>query len=130
MPAADTVIGRRFFRPLLVVTVGYMAFLVWATHHPRPGDLLGPNPPPDKLLHFGAYGVLGFLAAATLATSGRWSRGTAVILAVGMALAAGVDEVTQPMFGRGADIFDWVYDVIGLACGIALVGITARLLRR
>jgi VanZ family protein len=114
----------------LALAVAYAAFLVWATHHPKPGDLLGPNPPPDKLLHFGAYGVLGFLVASTVAASGRWSRRTAVILAVGLAIAAGVDEVTQPMFGRSAEVLDWVFDVIGLFGGIATVAMICRLLGR
>ncbi len=116
------------FWSLCAVTVAYAAFLVWATHHPKPGDLLGPNPPPDKFLHFGAYGVLGFLVAATAAASGRWSRRTAITLAVGLALAAGVDEVTQPMFGRSAEGLDWVFDVIGLFAGIATVAVVQRLL--
>lgn len=127
MPVADPLPGRRFFWPLCAVTVGYAAVLVWATHHPKPGDLLGPNPPPDKLLHFGAYGVLGFLVAATVASSGRWSRRTAVILAVCLALAGGVDEATQPMFGRSADALDWVYDIIGLFAGIAALAVTVRI---
>jgi VanZ family protein len=128
MPAAEPFSVRRWFWPLCAVTVGYSLFLVWATHHPKPQDLLGPNPPPDKALHFIAYGLLGLLTAATLAASRHWSWRNAIVLAVALALAAVVDESTQPLFGRAAEVLDWVFDVIGIATGVAIVAITCRLL--
>ncbi len=128
--AEETFPARWLFWPLLAVTLVYAVFLVWATHHPRPGDLLGPSPPPDKLLHFIAYGLLGFLVAATVATTGRWSRRGIVLLAVGLALAGIVDEATQPLFGRGAEVLDWGYDVIGICTGIAVVAIGRWRLQR
>jgi VanZ family protein len=130
MPVADSFSVRRLFWPLLAVTVGYSLLLVWATHHPKPEDLLGPNPPSDKSLHFIAYGVLGFLMAATLAASRHWSVRNAIVLAVALALGAVVDESTQPFFGRAAEVLDWVFDVIGIVGGIAVVAIAHRLLDR
>jgi VanZ family protein len=110
------------------LTACYSLTLVWATHYPKPEDLLGPNPPPDKALHFIAYGLLGLLTAATLAASRHWSRRNAIILAVALALAAVVDESTQPLFGRAAEALDWVFDVVGIVAGVAAVAIARQLL--
>jgi VanZ family protein len=127
MPAAEPISLRRLFWPLWALTVGYSLILVWATHHPKPQDLLGPNPPSDKALHFIAYGLLGMLTAATLAASRHWSLRNAVVLAVALALAAVVDESTQPFFGRAAEALDWVFDVIGIGIGVAFVALACRL---
>jgi len=108
-------------RLLAAATAVYAVVLVAATHYPKPEEFLGPNAPSDKLLHFLAYGVLGLLAAATLLAYGRWSRPQAAKLFVALALAAIVDEVTQPLFSRAAEPLDWVFDVIGLAIGMLLV---------
>jgi VanZ family protein len=130
MPAADEALVRRLFWPLFGLTACYSLLLVWATHHPKPENLLGPNPPSDKALHFMAYGVLGFLMAATLAASRHWSRRNAVVLAVALALAAVIDESTQPLFGRAAEVLDWVFDLIGIAGGMAFVTIADFVLAR
>jgi VanZ family protein len=124
-PAVEPEAWGRFFRPLAALTAAYTLVLVFATHYPRPEELLGPNPPSDKTLHFMAYGLLGLLAAATLAASGRWSPRAAAIGLAALAAFAVIDEVTQPFFGRQAEPLDWVYDVFGLVAGIAVVA-TAR----
>ncbi len=108
-------------RLLAAVTAGYAGVLVWATHHPKPQDLLGPDPPSDKLLHVGAYAVFAALVAATLCALGRLSRTSARTAAAALAAFAVVDEVTQPLpwFGRSADPLDWLFDVAGIALGLA-----------
>jgi VanZ family protein len=126
MPPADPAGWSRLSRPLALLTFAYTLVLVVATHYPKPEELLGPNPPSDKTLHFVAYGLLGLLAAATLAATGRWSLRTVGALAAGLAVFAVLDEATQPAFGRTADVWDWAYDLIGLAAGIAVVAV-ARL---
>ena len=83
--------------------------------------MLGPDPPSDKTLHFLAYGLLGLAVATTLAASGRWSLRAAIIALGTLAVFAVLDEVTQPWFGRQAEPLDWVYDLIGLTVGIAVV---------
>jgi VanZ family protein len=108
-------------RLLAAATAAYSVVLVAATHYPKPEEFLGPNAPSDKLLHFMAYGVLGLLAAATLLAYGRWNPRSSLKLLVALALAAIVDEATQPLCSRAADPLDWVFDVIGLAIGIALI---------
>jgi|688.fasta_scaffold405772_3 VanZ family protein len=120
MPVTDSR-PRRSFRPLLALTIGYTLVLVFATHYPEPGRLLGPNPPSDKTLHLLAYGTLGLLTAAALAASGRWSLRSLAGLATGLAAFAAADEITQPWFGRSAEPLDWACDLAGLAAGIAAV---------
>ena len=122
MPVAIATL-RPLLRPLAALTGLYTAVLVFATHYPRPEHLLGVNRPPDKMLHFLAYGALGLLAAALLAVAGRWSPVRVAILAAGLAAFAAIDEVTQPWFGRTAEPLDWVYDLIGVATGIAVIAV-------
>jgi hypothetical protein len=112
----------------------YGLFLLIATHAPaddvqfivRAADygLLDP----DKLLHMAAYGVLGLLAA--LAYGGRWQTtlSAAIALFVLLAVWGFVDELTQPLFGRLADMNDWVCDLIGGAIGLAAGLTLSRLL--
>lgn len=114
---------RRFARLLAAVTAVYTLVLVFATHYPRPEELLGPNPPSDKTLHLAAYGLLGLFVAATLAATGRWSRASAGWWLFALAVFAALDELTQPLFGRIAEPLDWVYDVLGIAAGIAVVAL-------
>jgi VanZ family protein len=120
MPAAESTLPR-LLRPLAALTGAYTGLLVFATHYPKPEQLLGTNLPSDKTLHFLAYGALGLLAAALVAVSGRWSAQRVAALAAGLVAFAAIDEVTQPWFGRFAEPLDWVYDLIGLAAGIGVI---------
>ena len=120
MPAAESTLPR-LLRPLAALTGAYTGLLVFATHYPKPEQLLGTNLPSDKTLHFLAYGALGLLAAALVAVSGRWSARRVAALAAGLVAFAAIDEVTQPWFGRSAEPLDWVYDLIGLAAGIGVI---------
>jgi VanZ family protein len=104
MPPADTPLPGRFARPLTMLTVAYTLVLVLATH-------------------FIAYGVLGVLAMAALAARGHRSLRAAAMLLLWLATLAAVDEATQPLFGRTAELWDWVYDLIGLTAGVAVVAI-------
>ncbi|NBW95960.1 MAG: hypothetical protein EBR28_04310, partial [Planctomycetia bacterium] len=108
-------------RTIAAVTGFYAAALVFATHYPKPDELLGRKLPPDKLMHFAAYGALGLLAALLLRARGRLVPRLTPLLFAGLAVAAVLDEATQPLFGRAADPLDWVYDAIGLALGIATI---------
>ena len=127
MPAAESTLPR-LLRPLAALTGAYTGLLVFATHYPKPEQLLGTNLPSDKTLHFLAYGALGLLAAALVAVSGRWSARRVAALAAGLVAFAAIDEVTQPWFGRSAEPLDWVYDLIGLAAGIGvIVALTATI---
>ena len=118
-------------RLIALATAAYAGVLVFATHYPKPEELVGGRLPSDKLLHFIAYGLLGLLAALMLRSRGRLVGRTAPVLVAGLAAWAVIDEATQPLFGRAADPLDWVYDVIGLALGIgAVVAVTILTKRR
>lgn len=108
-------------RGVAVATGAYAAALLFATHYPKPESLLGRSPPPDKLMHFVAYGLLGALVATVLVAYGRCDARSLVRTVVALAIAAIFDELTQPLFGRNAEVIDWVYDCIGLAVGSGLV---------
>jgi len=117
-------------RLLAAATVAYTGVLVFATHYPRPEELLGPNAPSDKTLHFVAYAVLAALATATWLTARRTaSRGIAALV-IALCGFGAIDEITQPFFRRHADPLDWVYDCIGIGIGIAAVVSVMALVRR
>ena len=67
----------------------------------------------DKVLHFGAYGVLGFLLAR-----GRLSFALTALIGI---LYGASDEVHQ-MFvpGRSPSVFDWIADAAGVLAGVYL----------
>jgi hypothetical protein len=108
-------------RCLDALAVVYVGVLVYATHHPKPANLVGTNPPNDKFLHLAAYATLGGVVAAALAARGGWRTRSGVALFASLTLFAAVDEATQPLFGRWADQVDWAFDEIGLSLGIAAV---------
>lgn len=113
------------------LAIAYTAVLLFATHHPRPQELLGPGAPGDKPLHFFAYGVLGGVVSAAIAARGGWKARSAFALFVILALFAAADEITQPLFGRFADAVDWAFDQVGLVAGIgALSAVVAAIGRR
>lgn len=68
----------------------------------------------DKVLHFGAYAVMGFLLAHGATTGGlppRWA------VALGWAYGAS-DELHQAFVpGRSADPADWAADALGVLAG-------------
>jgi VanZ family protein len=110
-------------RLLAVATAGYVGVLVYATHHPRPQELIGEGPgtPSDKALHLWAYSVLGLLAAATLAAWRPWTIRAAAALTAGLFAFGAADEITQPIFGRYADFRDWIADCGGSVAGVLAI---------
>ena len=66
--------------------------------------------------------------AAAVASRGGWNWRSAATVFVALALFAAADEITQPLFGRFADIHDWAYDELGLVAGIGLVTVAAWIL--
>jgi VanZ family protein len=130
VPAPTSLVVSRLASLLAAVTLAYVAVLVFATHYPKPEDLIGTSAPSDKTLHFLAYGTLGLLATATLAASGRWSTSAVARLAAGLAAFGVVDEVTQPYFGRNAEALDWVFDCIGIGGGLLAVVVVVAIVKR
>ena len=128
-PARQTLAWPWIARLLAAGTAAYTAVLVFATHYPRPEELLGRNPPSDKTLHFVAYAVLAAFSAATWLATRRTASRSIVPLAIALASFGAIDEITQPFFRRHADPLDWVYDCIGIAIGIATVVSAVALVR-
>ena len=122
-PTVDSPEHRR--SPLLgfVFLVGfflYTLFLVVATHLPRvPAIVRGPGV--DKWLHFSAYGGQTVLAMGVLYFTNRLVLRNVVLLIVVLTAFGAVDELTQPMFHRQADLFDWLADCAGIAFGVCSV---------
>ena len=70
----------------------------------------------DKLAHFAAYAVLGYLLVRAHAAA-RWPLWAAA--AVGLAYALS-DELHQSFVpGRSAEVADWVADALGVAAALA-----------
>ena len=112
-------IARRFLR---LLAAGYAAALVVATHIPRLEVSLGVGTPipADKLLHFSAYGVLGFLVGLIAAECEPKPTRWLPIAFARVASFALLDEITQPLCGRHMEAFDCVADAVGSAVGLAL----------
>jgi VanZ family protein len=120
--AKDTVFSTVFRRGGLgFLAVAYAITLVLATHYPKPEQLLGRYGHADKLLHCVAYFLLAVFVAAAVWGAGRWSWRAAVAVAIALAVFGAGDEITQPLFGRTADVLDWAADCAGIAVGILLV---------
>jgi VanZ family protein len=75
----------------------------------------------DKLLHFSAYGILGFLAAFALA--GR----RIIPIVSALAIMGGLLEIAQGAVGRDASLLDAAANTLGAAAG-ALAGYSLWLL--
>lgn len=125
-------VARIFLR---VVTAVYAAVLVVVTHIPRLKVSFGVETPvpADKLLHFAAYGVLGFLVGLIAAESERRLTRWLPAAFAGVAGFAFLDEITQPMCGRHAEVFDWVADAIGSEAGLVLAAscyVAMKIVRR
>ncbi|HEX2093541.1 MAG TPA: VanZ family protein [Longimicrobiaceae bacterium] len=98
-----------------IPAVLWAAAIFWVSSRPKVPvpDTLGA----DKLLHFGAYALLGFLLARGASGSGlapRWP--------VALGWLYGVsDEVHQSFVpGRSADPADWLADALGVVAGTLL----------
>lgn len=77
----------------------------------------------DKVAHFGAYLVLGFLLARATSPSDRW-----LILAIAIGWGVGaLDELFQSTVpGRHASVGDWLADAAGTVAGVLVYYFTVR----
>jgi VanZ family protein len=110
--------SRRSAWLLTLATFGYACVLFWATHAPdvRPPSLGPPGVPSDKVFHFLGYAALAFLATLCL-IAWRGRQNVVIIAAVSLAGIAGLDELTQPLTHRDAELADWCADVVGALVG-------------
>lgn len=129
IPTPADAFPRPVQRVFDLLAAAYACVLVYATHHPKPAELIGPNSPGDKTLHLTAYCLLGGAVAVAVASRGGWTGRAAAALFVVLTLFAAVDEITQPLFGRHADGVDWAFDQLGLVAGIGAATLGVILLR-
>jgi VanZ family protein len=110
------------------VLTAYWAALLVGTHWPHL-PAIGPENT-DKVLHVTAYcGLAALLTLYVLACRKmNWRRLVFVVLV--LAVAGGLDELTQPPFHRTADWNDWFADLVGIGIGSLLgVWLNTRLTR-
>ena len=114
-------------RPGLILAV-YWPIIFVGTHLPRFGPLRGEprRYPYDKLAHFACYAILAWLLMLLLL---RRVRLTTAILSTCLLVAAYgvVDELTQPIIGRTADLWDYVANLAGIAMGVLTAAAWPRL---
>ncbi len=118
--------------PYALLALAWAGVLFWESSRANPFPFLPQGLlSQDKLLHAGAYAVLGALVAAALRARGA-APGRAVALAVLVAAAYGATDEWHQSYvpGRDADPLDWAADGVGALAGAAaalvLRGRTAR----
>ena len=104
-------------RLYLAMLAGWVALTLTLTSIPDPG--FGPSfPGADKIIHFGFYGVAGFLFVLWRREIGTGAAMAVVWAAIFAALLGAVDEYHQQWIpGRSMDLLDWVADFGGGTAG-------------
>jgi VanZ family protein len=98
----------------------YWLVLIAATHIPKVPEPLGFRTS-DKIQHLVAYATLAILAGWvwSLVRPFGWRQALALLAMV--AVHGVLDEVTQPLVGRNADVLDWYADVLGATLGVGVL---------
>lgn len=98
----------------------YWLSLLIATH--IPGNIQSFQPSiNDKVAHFFTFALLGALLTLTWAVpSGRLKLRHLLWAWLVLAVYGIIDECTQPLVSRSAEMWDWVADVTGAGLGILL----------
>lgn len=108
--------------------VGYCAFLFIQSSLPSP-KLLPSFSGMDKLLHFGAYGVLGLLIMRALTRSiSRLGAGQIIFYSILLTSVYGLSDEAHQRFvaARTAEMLDVLADAVGGGCGAFLYYIRNR----
>ncbi len=124
---------------VFVASVLWVALAVWAGTILWLSSLTPEQLPPaafiawDKFNHFIAFAAGGWLAASALGASRpSTGAGARILFAVLLVAAFGVaDEMSQLLSpGRsGADLYDWIADLLGAGAGALLACFTHALLK-
>ncbi|MBC7784314.1 MAG: VanZ family protein [Burkholderiales bacterium] len=126
---ARPLVSRRGVRIVAWTWLGlYVVLLLVLTHIPKPPAVFDGRD--DKTLHFLAYFALGGLSYFAAAITFPLRLGLSLIVVLGCAVFAALDEITQPSFGRSADVFDWRADVFGVIAGVCVLRILRALISR
>jgi len=134
MPAELRHALRRHLGPILWISLGMWSITILWLSSLSPQDL--PEAAFlfwDKLNHFIAYAIGGWLASAAVRVS-RPRTGVAGAIVIGTAMIAAfgiLDEAFQTLTpGRsGGDVDDWIADVLGASTGALLTVPTLRRLK-
>jgi VanZ family protein len=116
----------------LLLALAWMAYIFYLSNQPSLNlPQLFPNQ--DKVMHFGAYAVLGtfILGALPMALTGFSSAQLA--LATLLASLYGISDEFHQSFvpGRSPDVLDWLADTSGaLTATLLLAWLSRRLLRK
>ena len=95
--------------PLTVIMISVLTTAtLWPHNHPP----LGPDGS-DKIVHIIAFAALAFPLSCT-------RRIGLLPVFIGACIFGGIIEVLQPLFGRSADVQDWIADIFGVVLGIVL----------
>lgn len=114
-------------RPLQWVRTALIAYwvaLAIATHIPPlqpPTEL----PHSDKVAHVLSYALLASLLGLAWGREPLSARRVWISVGV-IASYAAVDELTQPLVGRTADLWDWVADLCGGLLGLSVAWVLTR----
>ncbi len=110
-----------------VLAAAWAGLVFWLSSRPDLPFHVALVPGSDKVLHAGAYAVLG--ALLTLATAGaRFSGRRAVVIAAALASLYGVSDELHQAFvpGRDTSAGDWIADTAGALVGAALAAASLR----
>ena len=119
MPAADQSKFKLFLRYWLPPIAACLAIFMQSSY---PGPERMPNVPfLDKLLHFGAYALLGILFFRAFETLPlRDNHNLLIFISIASATVYGISDEVHQYFvpHRHADILDGVANAIGSICGV------------
>ena len=118
----------RLRRPLLALLIATWIGAAVATHIP-PGSVPETGVS-DKSLHVLGYFVLGSLLLVTLAGCGVGRARRVALLLGALAVYGALDEITQPLVGRNASVYDWLADVSGAALAVVVCELVLALAAR
>jgi VanZ family protein len=119
---------RRWGAAFAVLALLWAAVLFWESSRANPFPFLpAALLSQDKLLHAGAYAVLGALVATALRATRLGLARALALAAVVAALYGATDEWHQSFVpGRTADPFDWAADAIGAIAGASAAVLALR----
>lgn len=85
----------------------------------------------DKLVHGTMYAIFAFLAVRSLLRAGRPLLQAVLVVMVGIAIFAALDEWHQQFIpGRSMDVFDWLADISGATIGTLAATMASRVRER
>jgi VanZ family protein len=115
------VIVTRRQKTTIAVLIIYWIVLAVLAHIPLP-QVVYQAKVSDKWLHFLAYLNLTFLVWFSIKPDEkvRWQNKAAWLVFFAVIIYGGIDELTQPYFGRTKDLMDFIANMKGTATGLVI----------